>query len=69
MDSRREKVRRAERAGGGVISESTLAAATTDHTHRRIANEETGRDAEKGKEQVDRAEAKWKREEETDEKG
>lgn len=42
------------RAGGGVISESTLAAATMDHTHRRIANEETGRDAEEGKKQVDR---------------
>lgn len=44
-----------ERKGrGGVISESTLAAATMDHTHRRIANEETGRDAEEGKKQVDR---------------
>ena len=33
-----------------VISESTLAAATTDHTHRRVAKREKQKDSERRKE-------------------
>lgn len=41
-----EEERRTGRAGS-VISESTLAAATTDHTHRRAAKREKQKDSEK----------------------
>lgn len=40
------KGRRTGRAGS-VISESTLAAATTDHTHRRVAKRGEEKDSEK----------------------
>lgn len=48
--------REGEAGGGGpeelesVISESTLAAATTDHTHRRVAKREKQKDSERWKE-------------------
>lgn len=44
---------RGEAGGGGpeelesVISESTLAAATTDHTHRRVAKREKQKDSKR----------------------